>query len=154
MNLEQQKRATYEAIKALEREVYSLEQDYKNTNEDIANLETYLEQLKAKRDSIYKRNYRGESGKLPIAANKLNTAKEKQKRLHLPNVVWIPEYALYNASDYVIEKVTAKRIYVTKISCGGSQYYDKESGKTACYDAILDVEACIKAWELYLQQNK
>ena len=83
-------------------------------------------------------------GELQKAKNELAKAKLEERDKTARPVVWkmVREYQCTGHRDYVVEKITKKRVYIRKKGCKSTSYYDRETGKgSSKYDGTIDLEA-------------
>ena len=91
---------------------------------------------------------RGLTGKLPMCEAEISYLEHQIKYSQHPKPVWLESEFNYR-QDYVIEKITKKRIYLTNPeSPGTSDYLNKREAK----EEYIDLRATLKVWRKFQKQ--
>ena len=126
-------------IKVLKDEVLVIDREYKE-------LEDRLAWIKLRRRQIVGSFYVHGDGELARLNSELDDAKLLEEHKSLPRVVWSSEGF---GGDWVITRVTPKRIYVSELGDSREIHFDKVTGERpgGWYSHKLDVPACLEAFE-------
>jgi hypothetical protein len=97
---------------------------------------------------------RDREGKIPELEQELHLAQMREYKEQLPKPVLTLVGDKWDKSDYRVDKVTAKRIYITAVNSGSNDFYVNCDGSGTwtqkwAKDWGLDIEATIKVWEEY-----
>ena len=116
--------------------------------EIIKELETIKEELRLLEGNRVYNGYFG--GEIDIKKGNLRTIEDRIEFLKLPEVTWkVPPR--WNSRRKAVCSITPKRIYIT--DGRNKQFFDRSTGQALKLSSpeVLDVEACIAAFEEYKQ---
>lgn len=109
-------------------------------------LEKQLEVLETEIAGLLQVMGRERFGKIAQLEQELHLAQVKEYKEQLPKPVLTLVGNKWDESDYRVEKVTAKRIYLTAV--GKNDFYVSRDGSDSWAQKWgLDIEATIKRWE-------
>lgn len=91
------------------------------------------------------------TGRIPVLEQEFHTAKEREYRDTLPAPI-LKLHPKWETVNYKIEKVTAKRIYLSP-SSGSSFYVSRDGSDNWSQRWGLDIPATIAVWEQHQINN-
>jgi hypothetical protein len=96
-------------------------------------------------------------GKIAKLEQELHLAQVKEYKEQLPKPVLTLKGDKWDNSDYRVEKVTAKRIYITPViftaDSRNNFYVSRDGSDSWAQEWGLDIEATIKRWEQFQINN-
>ena len=117
--------------------------EYNALKKEIPRARARVQELETRRREL-QADWNIYSGLIPRAREELKDLQLQENDKTARRVKWSiePSWGFSKAEVYVVDKVTAKRIYTRKAGRPLKKYFNKESGKgTSKYDGIIDINA-------------
>jgi DNA gyrase/topoisomerase IV subunit A len=132
----------------LKREHAELEQEAADLRVFVADMERKTEAARARLNALRGGYHRG--GLLDAKSAQIEQAEADLRYQAMPAAVWVEKPRI--SSDWRVEKVTPKRVYLRQSGSSRATYYSREDGMAdrSRYredDGVLNVAACIAALE-------
>jgi len=132
-----------------------LKREHESLEHEVATLRKYIDDMERKAEAAKARliALRGGyfcDGLLFLKAEQIKRAEADLRHQAMPAAVWVEEPRI--SSDWRIQKVTPKRVYLLRSGSGRATYYSREDGMVDRAHfredgGKLDVAACLAALE-------
>ena len=139
-------------------ELQQVKQTYARKSAERDVLKKQLEALESEIKGLLREKIGGNKvGKIAELEQELHSAQIREYKERLPKPVLTLEGDKRDKSDYRIDKITAKRIYITAVGSNNDFHVNRDSsytwGQRWAQEWGLDIEATTEAWEQYQANN-
>lgn len=123
-----------ESIETATKELIDLVQEARIIKSRLAEMEAETSQLRDRLNDLD--GFWSGRGLITIAKSKLEQAKRLDDDSRRREVVWVGN----ERADYVVDKITPKRIYVRKRGCEVRVFYNIDGSASASFGRTIDID--------------
>lgn len=121
-------------IAEAEKSLCSIDNEINSKQAEIDALKEQVNELQSHRNKLFDRGYRFESGLIPRLKAKLKQALLEESDETKPRVVWAHRATYCNQGEYIVRKVTPKRITIAQIGHKCTSNFNRDGSVVSSHD--------------------